>query len=71
MGIIETQRSYKHGSYKKKVNQNVAHSYKKLLWKFRQNPWTALEFTKLSHRSQAQIGEPRHLSNDSKNQKRF
>ena len=31
--------------------QTVAHSYKKLLWKFRQNPWTALDFTKLSHRA--------------------
>ena len=49
--------------------QTVAHSYTKLLWKFSQNPWTALDFAQLSHRSQAQIGEPRYLSNDSKNEK--
>ena len=33
--------------------------------------WTMLDFTQLSQVPQAQIREPCHLSNDSKNQKRF
>ena len=49
--------------------QTVAHSYIKLLWKFHQNPWSAPNFVQLSQVPWVQIGEPRHLSNDSKNKK--